>query len=317
MLSGDNSILQKATDAKQTSERAEAKEQAQMDIMAYIANKTANHQNVSLDDEKVKEILSDNKPYVKEAGDTSFTTKKGEYVIPYSELYTASDTPQTATLPTGTYTAGQEVTVGGEKFFVLEDLGSTVKLLAKYCLNRTGTAQTDASATYDGKNSTISYGRGFSKTNYWSSAFSGNPFDLQSNAMITAAQDDGDLENGLQNAVLTAQSYGVLKGCSGRLMTYEEASTIKSNGTDLMKKIFYGKWTDSDGISGAPTDGFLRYWLGHAMFSGNEPVNESATQPPEVYNVLGDYYGVGNIYKNLYSNDNWCGVRPVLTISKS
>ena len=87
MLSGDNSILQKATTAKQTSERAEAKEQAQMDIMAYIADKTAKHQDASLDDEKIKEILSDNKSYVKEAGDISFTTKKGEYVIPYSELY--------------------------------------------------------------------------------------------------------------------------------------------------------------------------------------------------------------------------------------
>lgn len=90
MLSGDNSILQRATDAKQISERAEAKEQAQMDIMAYIADKTANHQDASLDDDKVKEILSDNKSYVKEAGDTSFTTKKGEYEIPYSELYNKS-----------------------------------------------------------------------------------------------------------------------------------------------------------------------------------------------------------------------------------
>ena len=101
MLSGDNSILQKATDAKQTSERAEAKEQAQMDIMAYIANKTANHQDSSLDDEKVKEILSDNKSYVKEAKATSFVTAKGEYEIPYSELYQSSNvTPQNPATPT-------------------------------------------------------------------------------------------------------------------------------------------------------------------------------------------------------------------------
>ena len=87
MLSGDNSILQKATDAKQISERAEAKEQAQMDIMAYIADKTANHQDASLDDSKIQEILSDNKSYVKTANATSFITTKGEYEIPYSELY--------------------------------------------------------------------------------------------------------------------------------------------------------------------------------------------------------------------------------------
>ena len=81
MLSGDNSILQKTTEAKQNSERAEAKEQAQMDIMAYIADKTSNHQDASLDDTKIQEILSDNKSYVKTAGNTSFTTAKGEYEI--------------------------------------------------------------------------------------------------------------------------------------------------------------------------------------------------------------------------------------------
>ena len=99
MLAGDNGILQRATDAKQTSERAEAKEQAQMDIMAYIADKTTNHQDPSLDDTKVKDILTE-KSYVKEAGDTSFTTKKGEYIIPYSELYTSTGT--TPTEPTQT-----------------------------------------------------------------------------------------------------------------------------------------------------------------------------------------------------------------------
>ena len=92
MLSGDNTILQKATDAKQTSERAEAKEQAQMDIMAYIADKTAKHQYTSLDDTKVKEILSDNKSYVKTANDSSFITAKGEHTILYSELYDSSKT---------------------------------------------------------------------------------------------------------------------------------------------------------------------------------------------------------------------------------
>ena len=101
MLAGDNSILQKSTEAKRTTERAEAKEQAKMDIMAYIADKTANHQNASLDDEKIQEILSDNKSYVKTANATSFITAKGEYEIPYSELYTETQTtPTTPTTPT-------------------------------------------------------------------------------------------------------------------------------------------------------------------------------------------------------------------------
>ena len=89
MLSGDNSILQKVTTAKTSSERAEAKEQAQMDIMAYIANKTANHEDSTLDNAKVKGILT-GKSYVRTAGDSSFITAKGEYEIPYSELYSES-----------------------------------------------------------------------------------------------------------------------------------------------------------------------------------------------------------------------------------
>ena len=91
MITGENGILKRATDAKQTTERSEAKEQARIDIMAWITDKTANHQDASLDDEKVKEILSDNKSYVKEAKASSFITTKGEYEIPYSELYTATN----------------------------------------------------------------------------------------------------------------------------------------------------------------------------------------------------------------------------------
>jgi len=253
MLSGDNSILQKTTEAKQTSERSEAKEQAQMDIMAWITEKTANHQDTSLDDTKVKEILSDNKSYVKEARDTSFITQKGEYEILYSELYTTSDTTPMAALPTGTYTAGQEVTFRDEQFFVIADDGNSVRLLAKYCLNQEGTAQTNKDATYNGSNDTVKYGRQFSQTAYWSDNFTNSPFDLQSEAMIAEAEEDGTI---IQNAVLTAKAYGETKGVTGRLITYEEADTMKSTNNAIM----YGNWTDGT----QPTQGFLLWWTGSA-----------------------------------------------------
>ena len=111
MLSGDNGILQKATDAKQTSERAEAKEQAQMDIMAYIADKTANHQDASLDDAKVKGILT-GKSYVKTANETSFITAKGEYEIPYSELYQSNGSNNNDSNPP---TSPLDVLIGKQK----------------------------------------------------------------------------------------------------------------------------------------------------------------------------------------------------------
>ena len=90
MLSGDNSILKRATDAKTSSERAEAIEQAKIDIMAWITDKTTNYESSALDDSKVKTILT-GKAYVKETKDTSFITKKGEYEIPYSELYVSDN----------------------------------------------------------------------------------------------------------------------------------------------------------------------------------------------------------------------------------
>ena len=64
--------------------------------MAYITNKTANHEDPTLDDAKVKGILT-GKSYIKTANNTSFTTVKGEYEIPYSELYIGSN--KTLTTP--------------------------------------------------------------------------------------------------------------------------------------------------------------------------------------------------------------------------
>ena len=55
-----------------------------------------------MNDEKIKEILT-GKTYVKTTNDTNFVTAKGEYEIPYSELYTTTEsTPSTPTEPTQT-----------------------------------------------------------------------------------------------------------------------------------------------------------------------------------------------------------------------
>ena len=83
-----------------------------MDIMAYIADKTANHQDASLDNAKIKEILSDNKSYVKTANDTSFTTAKGEYEIPYSELYQSNGSNNNDSNPP---TSPLDVLIGKQK----------------------------------------------------------------------------------------------------------------------------------------------------------------------------------------------------------
>ena len=215
------------------------------------------------------------------------------------------------TIASGTYTAGQEVVLNGTKyevvtaenkdsgehFFVLEDQGSTVKLLARYCLNQAGTEQVNAGYS--------TYGRGFSKTNYWLSTIgSSSEYDLQTSAMITAATADGDVEEGIQNAVKTAMKYGEAKGVEGRLIKFEEAYSILNGSNDTLKNILRGNWTDA---ASRPTQGYLDWWIGTASSGGT------------VYNVRGEYEWFVQSDDDYGVNYDWTyyGVRPILIVPES
>ena len=86
MLTGENGILTQANNSKQVTERAEAKERAQLDVAAYVADEKAKGRSGELNDSIIKGILT-GKDYVSEAKDSSFISKKGNHEIPYSELY--------------------------------------------------------------------------------------------------------------------------------------------------------------------------------------------------------------------------------------
>lgn len=88
-LTGENGILTQATGAKKQTEIAEAKEQAQLDIAAWKADKLQKNENSNVTDAIIKDILT-GKKYVGTAGDSSFTTAKNGYKISYSELYNTS-----------------------------------------------------------------------------------------------------------------------------------------------------------------------------------------------------------------------------------
>ena len=233
MLAGDNSILQKATDAKQTSERAEAKEQAQMDIMAYISDKTANHQDVSLDDTKIKDILTE-KSYVKEAGDTSFTTKKGEYIIPYSELYVATET--TPTIPddstqTGinygdktaeTIAVGDDVTIGTtEKFKVIKKSsdGKTITLIPYYNLKLDETTIKQATEETAESAGTVSFSSIDTPT--WSAS---NNIDLSVHV--------NNVKSYIDSYQTTLRSFGI-DNVTAKIGTYYGANTSSDYVEDL------------------------------------------------------------------------------------
>ena len=104
MLTGQNGILTQAQNASTQTEIAEAKEQAQMDIMAWQSERLQNGQDATLNDEIVKTILT-GKDYVKELKDTSFISTKGDHEIQYSDLYTNGNNQGG-----GTANAGEEVT---------------------------------------------------------------------------------------------------------------------------------------------------------------------------------------------------------------
>ena len=174
---------------------------------------------------------------------------------------------------------GDEVTVGGEQFYVLnwDNNLNTVDLISKYNLNTEGTAQQNAAYETTACE--------FSSTNYWSSSFTSDPFNL--NDFIGYKATD---------AIGKAKSYGRSKGAvSSRLLSYEEADALKSKASSNTKidTMLWGKANSANG--------FLAYWLG------------SASNTNYVWYVYGNF---GSLYNYNY-NSSYGGVRPVITVLKS
>ena len=215
--------------------------------------------------------------------------------------YTLAATDVSYTKPNGTQTSvkaaldevyakvpsheiGDEVTVGGEQFYVLEwdNNCDTVNLISKYNLNTAGTAQQNA----EDKTTACA----FSSTNYWSSSFTSSPFNL--NDFIGYKATD---------AIGKAKSYGRSKGAvSSRLLSYEEANALKTKASSNTKidKMYRGIAYTANG----PV--YLIYWLGSAYDAKN------------VGHVVGANFG--NVSFDTFNNvSRGYGVRPVITILKS
>ena len=96
-LTGENGILTRAADAKEQTEIASVKEQAQLDITNWVADKMENGEDATVNTpEKVKEILeaansSNENKYYKELQTDKIITPSG-YEVPYEELYTNDTT---------------------------------------------------------------------------------------------------------------------------------------------------------------------------------------------------------------------------------
>ena len=173
MLSGDNSILQKATQSKEKTERAEIIENAKLDILAKITEKKGENLTPS----ELEEILTSNNYNTKgtlsneeSILDRTLTSSNGKYQIPVLEIYKGTLTSANAqsAIDYGTKTAetvelGDDITIGTtEKFKIIKKSpdGKTLTAIPYYNieLNTNNPKQTTSS----GDNRTI-----FSDETYW------------------------------------------------------------------------------------------------------------------------------------------------------
>ena len=117
-LTGQNGVVTKASTAQKDTEIESAKEQAKVDIAAWIADKLENGEKTELDDSIIKAIIT-GKSYVSteegQPGDSSFKTKENGYEIPYSDLYNKTEKPP---IPDGFYAVGGTI----EEGFVISDV---------------------------------------------------------------------------------------------------------------------------------------------------------------------------------------------------
>lgn len=279
MLTGENGILTKATTAKESAQRAEVIERAQIDIVAAQAENDG-----KITAPKLREVLNkyfDNAPETlpDDLSTVTLTTKSeyGSYSIKASEIYNGTATYKA-------YSIGNEVTVGGESFYVIkasDENKSTVTLLAKYNLNTAGTVQSNV--TYSETACAIA------STNYWSS-IEGITYPYDLNNSTPSADTD---------AIAKARSYATKVGgqnAIGRLLTYEEANLLKVSHSSIIY-----------GTNLGATDGYLIYWLSYTESDSGGTYIKGDTRSC-----------VFTVYSGLtWDNRRLPGVRPVVEVSKS
>ena len=193
-----------------------------------------------------------------------------------------------------TYTLGQEVTVGGEKFFVIEENDTaskdTITLITKYNLNPLSNAQLNAS--YESTGLLFSTG----VIGYWAD-ISGITYPYDLNGIESESATAYNKAVAYANAIKTAA--GNTGTVEGRLLTSAEAEILTES--DKIPKIIYGQDYTTNPVT---RDNCLAYWLGTAKSAGS------------LRCVNGGLSG-GSLTNVDFDIDGAVGVRPVITISKS
>ena len=203
------------------------------------------------------------------------------------------------------YMVGEEVTIGTEKFYVIEDSypsQNTVTLLAKYNLDKNPNSTTGKYyQKANGDESSTSCA--FAPTNYWASDWvKGTKMDLNTYTTDAVAAAASPAQTKANNVIMRARDYAtntIGSGATGRLLTYEEAYELKNNN---YKNMLYGKANKQGANS---EERYLLYWLSTTDSSYNY----------DVFEVHGDSEAISSLWD--YSWSHSLGVRPVVTVNKS
>lgn len=290
LVLGENGIITKAKEASKAQEIAEIKEDLQMKIVAKETEKLSKGESITQNE--LEKILSEYGIINYETDGTtinSIKTEKG-YEIKVSDIWKGKLAEPESPVA---YTRGQEVTIGTETFYVLEDSDETketVTLFAKYNLNKAATAQAP-NANY------LDTACVFSTSNYWKNEnLSVTPkFNLNKYAAVIS--DTGSVVYKAKSYATTV--FGENTYIEARLLTYEEAKVLETAiSTDETGKIEEMLW----GQANAQENGnYLSYWLGSA------------------YSARSPWIGYG--YRESVDHDYFdyirSGVRPVIVIPKS
>lgn len=151
------------------------------------------------------------------------------------------------------YTLGQEVTVRGEKFFVIEENDTTSKetitLITKYNLDPS--SNTQLNEAYESTSIAFCTDPDNTWAGYWASI-----------SEITYPYELNGVESERATVYNKAVAYGSAKGGTGRLLTRTEVETLTAEGK--IPEIIYGKNYTTNPVT---TDNYLNFWLS----TTNEP----------------------------------------------
>ena len=262
MVMGESGIFGKANNAKEKTQLSNAEETIKLAVLENQVKSVSG--DVALTNDQLKEEIAKK---LTEQGYTvsgSTVTYYGDKTIDIENYLEKESTSKS-------YNIGDSVTIGSEEFFVISDKGTTVELLAKYVLNSAATAQ-------ENKNTNCA----FSTDNYWKNE------TLSSSSPYFNLNTYQAVQNDTGSAVYKANSYAKSLGATGgRLLTYEEANSLKDSYSDIIF-VTYGA--------------SKFYWLGSAYNTGL------------VWGVNGED-GLLDILD--FNFGRYYGVRPVIEISKS